>query len=229
MRYGYYLPTRGPLSEPDAIGEMVGQGEAMGFATIVIADHIVFPTEVIRYLYGGWRFSGSGRRPRAAVADVCGRADDDLAVGHRCNDPAAPPGDDGEDAGDHDVLSKGRVTVGVGVGWLREEFEALHAADFDKRGAVSNEYLEIFKKCGPRTRSLSKVSSILSRNCAAYRTGAKPASADLDWRSQQACLAPRESMRTVGTPWGDPLPHPAAARVRKVDERAEGVDRGGRP
>ena len=46
-----------------------------------------------------------------------------------------------------DVLSKGRVTVGVGVGWLREEFEALHAADFDKRGAVSNEYLEIFKKC----------------------------------------------------------------------------------
>ena len=46
MRYGYYLPTRGPLSEPDAIGEMVGQGESMGFATIVIADHIVFPTKV---------------------------------------------------------------------------------------------------------------------------------------------------------------------------------------
>ena len=32
MRYGY-MPTRGPLSEPDAIGEMVGQGESMGFAT----------------------------------------------------------------------------------------------------------------------------------------------------------------------------------------------------
>ncbi|MCG8545908.1 MAG: LLM class flavin-dependent oxidoreductase, partial [Alphaproteobacteria bacterium] len=30
------------------------------------------------------------------------------------------------------------------VGWLREEFEALNAPDFDKRGAVSNEYLEIF-------------------------------------------------------------------------------------
>ena len=44
-----------------------------------------------------------------------------------------------------DVLSEGRVTVGVGVGWLREEFEALNAPDFDKRGAVSNEFLEIFK------------------------------------------------------------------------------------
>ena len=46
MRYGYYLPTRGPLSEPGAINELVGQGEGMGFATIVIADHIVFPTKI---------------------------------------------------------------------------------------------------------------------------------------------------------------------------------------
>jgi alkanesulfonate monooxygenase SsuD/methylene tetrahydromethanopterin reductase-like flavin-dependent oxidoreductase (luciferase family) len=37
------------------------------------------------------------------------------------------------------------VTVGVGVGWLREEFEALGAADFDRRGAVSDEYIRIFK------------------------------------------------------------------------------------
>jgi probable F420-dependent oxidoreductase len=44
-----------------------------------------------------------------------------------------------------DVLSNGRVTVGVGVGWLREEFEALGAQAFEQRGAVSNEYLEIFK------------------------------------------------------------------------------------
>ena len=46
MRYGYYLPTRGPLSEPGAISELVGQGEGMGFATIVIADHLVAPTKV---------------------------------------------------------------------------------------------------------------------------------------------------------------------------------------
>jgi probable F420-dependent oxidoreductase len=44
-----------------------------------------------------------------------------------------------------DVLSQGRVTVGVGVGWLKEEFEALGAPDFDRRGAVSDEYIRIFK------------------------------------------------------------------------------------
>jgi alkanesulfonate monooxygenase SsuD/methylene tetrahydromethanopterin reductase-like flavin-dependent oxidoreductase (luciferase family) len=37
------------------------------------------------------------------------------------------------------------VTVGVGVGWLKEEFEALDAPDFDRRGSVSDECLKIFK------------------------------------------------------------------------------------
>jgi probable F420-dependent oxidoreductase len=44
-----------------------------------------------------------------------------------------------------DVLSRGRLTLGVGVGWLREEFEALGAPDFSHRGAASDEYLTIFK------------------------------------------------------------------------------------
>ena len=37
-----------------------------------------------------------------------------------------------------DVLSRGRVTVGVGVGWLREEFEALAAPPFEDRGRVTD-------------------------------------------------------------------------------------------
>src|SRR5919206_299657 len=41
-----------------------------------------------------------------------------------------------------DVLSEGRFTLGVGVGWMREEFEALNAP-FAERGRVSDEQLQM--------------------------------------------------------------------------------------
>ena len=45
-----------------------------------------------------------------------------------------------------DVFSKGRLTVGVGVGWMEEEFQILDAPPFAQRGAVTNEYLQAFKE-----------------------------------------------------------------------------------
>ena len=45
-----------------------------------------------------------------------------------------------------DVLSRGRLVVGVGVGWMREEFEALNLPPFEERGAVTDEYIRAFKE-----------------------------------------------------------------------------------
>ena len=45
-----------------------------------------------------------------------------------------------------DVLSGGRVTLGVGAGWLREEFEVLNNPGFEARGAVTDEWITIFKQ-----------------------------------------------------------------------------------
>src|SRR3989475_9778605 len=44
-----------------------------------------------------------------------------------------------------DRLSGGRVILGAGVGWLREEFEALGAPPFEARGAVTDEYLRLMR------------------------------------------------------------------------------------
>ena len=151
MRYGYYLPTRGPLSEPGAISELVGQGEGMGFATIVIADHIVFPAKVNSpYPYtvdGGFPGQGDALEQLSLMSFVAALTTTSRLVTSVMILPHRNPLATAKTLATIDVLSQGRVTVGVGVGWMREEFEALDAADFDKRGAVSNEYLEIFKKC----------------------------------------------------------------------------------
>jgi len=44
-----------------------------------------------------------------------------------------------------DQLSRGRLILGAGVGWLREEFEALAAPAFEERGAVTDEYLRLMR------------------------------------------------------------------------------------
>jgi probable F420-dependent oxidoreductase len=49
-----------------------------------------------------------------------------------------------------DVMSRGRVILGAGVGWLREEFEALRAPSFDERGRVTDEYLRLMRECWTR-------------------------------------------------------------------------------
>lgn len=46
MRYGFYLPTRGQTATPEALETLVQRGEALGFDSVVIADHIVFPTVI---------------------------------------------------------------------------------------------------------------------------------------------------------------------------------------
>ena len=44
-----------------------------------------------------------------------------------------------------DVLSGGRLTVGIGAGWLEAEFDAVAMTPFAKRGAVTDEYIRAFR------------------------------------------------------------------------------------
>src|SRR5438445_11858918 len=45
-----------------------------------------------------------------------------------------------------DVLSQGRVIVGLGVGWMKEEFDNLKAPRFEERGRVTDEYILAFRE-----------------------------------------------------------------------------------
>ena len=149
MRYGFYLPTRGETATPHALETLVTRAETLGFSSVMISDHIVFPVVIkSRYPYtvdGAFPGEGDALDQLALMAFVAGKTSTLRLVSSVMILPYRNPVATAKTLATIDVLSSGRVTVGVGVGWLREEFEALGAADFDRRGAVSDEYLRIFK------------------------------------------------------------------------------------
>jgi probable F420-dependent oxidoreductase len=149
MRYGFYLPTRGATATPEALEQLLGRGEALGFDSVVIADHIVFPVTIrSKYPYtvdGAFPGHGDALEQLTLMAFVAGKTRTLRLITSVMILPHRNPVVTAKMLATIDVLSRGRVTVGVGVGWLREEFEALGAPDFDRRGAVSDEYIRIFK------------------------------------------------------------------------------------
>jgi probable F420-dependent oxidoreductase len=149
MRYGFYLPTRGGTATPDALETLVRRGESLGFSSVMIADHIVFPTVITsKYPYtvdGVFPGQGDALDQLALMAFVAGHTSTLRMVTSVMILPYRNPVVTAKALATIDVLSRGRVTVGVGVGWLREEFEAVGAAPFEHRGAVTDEYIRIFK------------------------------------------------------------------------------------
>ena len=150
MRYGFYLPTRGPVATPSALTAFAQAGEKLGFHSVMIADHVVFPVKIdspYPYTVGG-AFPGHGDQLEqlTLASFIAAKTERIRLVTSVMILPHRHPVLTAKMLATIDYLSNGRLTVGVGVGWMREEFEALEAKPFDDRGAVSNEILEIYKK-----------------------------------------------------------------------------------
>ena len=149
MRYGFYLPTRGETAAPEALAAIVTGAERWGFHSVMIADHVVIPTEFdSKYPYtatGAFPGHGDSLEQLSLMSFVAAKTERLRLVTSVMVVPYRNPVLTAKMLATIDVLSGGRVTVGVGVGWLREEFEALGSPEFDRRGAATDEYLEIFK------------------------------------------------------------------------------------
>ena len=76
MRFGFYLPTRGPTANRRDLGRFVGAAETAGFDSVMIADHIVFPVEIAsKYPYtvdGSFPGHGDAMEQMALMAYVAG-------------------------------------------------------------------------------------------------------------------------------------------------------------
>jgi len=142
------MPTyRGDaVATPDyAIG--VAQAvEAMGVESIWVAEHVVVPAA-----YGSrYPYAADGRMPLSGddpipdpldwLAFVAGATERLLLGTAILILPEHHPVILAKRLATIDVLSQGRLRAGVGVGWLREEAEAV-GVPFEQRGARTDEYI----------------------------------------------------------------------------------------
>lgn len=154
MKYGFTVPSRGPLATPDALVTIARRGEELGYDSISIGDHIVIPRN-IESIYPdteGGEFpggaSGASLEQLNVLSFLAGQTQKIrlvtrvMIVPHRNPLVAA----NAKALTTIDVLSQGRLVVGIGAGWMREDFEALGIPPFEKRGAVTDEYLQAIRE-----------------------------------------------------------------------------------
>jgi probable F420-dependent oxidoreductase len=151
MDVGLTIPTRGPLATRRGIETMARRAEELGFAHLSLSDHVVVPRKIdSRYPYsasGEWAGAASGDcfeqfTELAFLAAITAKVRLITAVAVI---PYRGAVHTAKIATTIDVLSQGRMVLGVGAGWLREEFEALGSPPFEERGRVTDEYLQAFK------------------------------------------------------------------------------------
>jgi len=150
MQFGFNAPTAGPLSATAPLTKLVMEGEAMGFDYATFSDHVVIPTDI----QAKYPYSSTGEFPAGAraerheqlieVAFLAAKTTRLRLITSVMVVPHRPAVLTAKMLSTIDVLSGGRLTLGIGAGWLKEEFEAIEAPDFAQRGKVTDEYIKAF-------------------------------------------------------------------------------------
>ena len=154
MEFGFSLPSRGPMATPEHLATLAHKGEELGFGILAISDHIIMPTHVqSTHPYSasgqfdaGGEVQGEYLEQLALLSFLAGITSAAKLLTAVLVLPHRPPVLTAKMLATIDVLSQGRVIVGCGAGWMREEFVALGAPPFEARGAVSNEYIRAFRE-----------------------------------------------------------------------------------
>ncbi|MBV9826538.1 MAG: TIGR03619 family F420-dependent LLM class oxidoreductase [Alphaproteobacteria bacterium] len=151
MQFGFNLPNSGALASPEIMLRIAREGEALGFDYLTVTDHITLPDMAEPgYPYsesGAFYSTDSAHRHEmltlaAWLAGTVTRLRLVLAV---LVVPYRPAVLAAKQLATVDVLSGGRLTVGIGAGWLKAEFDSVVTTPFAERGAVTDEYVAAFR------------------------------------------------------------------------------------
>src|SRR6478736_3913732 len=150
MQIGFNLPNSGPLSKVADMTRLAIEGEAMGFDYLTVTDHVVLPDTKVP----GYPYSDSGQFYEDAPLErheqivgmtwIAAKTSRIRLVAAVLVVPHRPAVLTAKMLATLDVLSGGRLVVGIGAGWLKAEFDAV-VTPFAERGAVTDEYIDAFR------------------------------------------------------------------------------------
>lgn len=151
MEWGAHVPHLGRQATPEHIAEFARVSDRIGLHSLFTSDHVAWP----RNVESQYPYSDNGQFPApdgmpwldpigtlfyvAAHTTKVKLGITVLILGYR------PVVQTAKAFASLDALSNGRAIMSAGVGWMREEFEALQMP-FDHRGKRADEQLEAFEK-----------------------------------------------------------------------------------
>ena len=146
MKVGIAFANIGPFGSAEGAAAVGAAAEAAGIDSLWTVEHVVYPDE-----YGStYPYDDSGRMAMAPDTDLTDPLTWLTWVGAHTSTlrlatgililPERNPVVLAKQLGTMDALTGGRVDLGIGVGWLREEFDAL-GIPWERRGARTDEYV----------------------------------------------------------------------------------------
>ncbi len=154
MHFGIALPNYGPLATPEVLVRLARQAEELGVDSMWVSDHLVAPVDVQSiYPYDRRPDAKPGDmgviehfyEPMITLAYLAGQTTRVRLGVSAYVMPYRNPVLTAKHVATLDRLSGGRLILGIGTGWLREEFEAL-AVPFARRGRRTEDYIAVCKQ-----------------------------------------------------------------------------------
>jgi probable F420-dependent oxidoreductase len=151
MKLGAFCPLSSPAADAAYVRAFGETAEGLGFDSLWVAEHVVLFDE-----YGSkYPYSPDGKipaRPTSGVLEPLTSLAYLAAVTSRIRlgtgillVPQRNPVYTAKEAANVDWLSGGRLDLGVGVGWLAEEFRAV-GVPWPRRGERTRSYIEVMRR-----------------------------------------------------------------------------------
>ena len=149
MKLGFALPNIGPVGGPEAIIKIAQRAEALGYDSLWTIERLLWPVKP----QTPYPVTPDGSLPEQyqyvldpldTLTFVAAHTKS-IALGPSVLDiPYYNPVTLARRLTTIDILSDGRLRIGLGLGWSKDEMDAT-GADMKKRGAMADEFLQVLK------------------------------------------------------------------------------------